>query len=165
MVRRFSYLGTSLLGCGVAAWASKATFIIDASGEELKVAVSCIEMQFVRSSATGAQMPLKVGERYTVVLTRKKPTPDMASPFLLNKKPWYLSSAWQQARSGPSNPVETRRQVSKLAFPEVDAPPSAASKPLVYGLTTVQTAPRSGCTGTWASDLPNSQITFAPVTV
>ena len=90
----FSYLDTSLPGCGTVAWASKATFVADTTGKNVHLAVPCVEMFFAKN-ATGEERLLKVGERYTIVLTREKPVPDMASPFILNKKPWYLSSASQ----------------------------------------------------------------------
>lgn len=91
---QFIYLDTSSPGCGIVAWASKATFVTDASGKNVDLAVPCIEMFFAKN-ATGEERLLKVGERYTIVLTRQKPVPDMGSPFIFNKKPWYLSSASQ----------------------------------------------------------------------
>jgi hypothetical protein len=91
---RFTYLDKSLPGCGTVAWASRATFVTDTSDKEVELAVPCIEMQLVKNAA-GEQGPLQIGERYTVVLTRERPVPEMVSPYLLDKYPWYLSGASQ----------------------------------------------------------------------
>ena len=87
----FTYLDSSLPGCGNVALASRANFAIDKSHQEVEIAVPCIEMQFT-TDAAGTQGPLKVGERYTVVLTREKPIADILAPYLTDKNPWYLSS-------------------------------------------------------------------------
>jgi hypothetical protein len=91
MAGRFSYIDTSQPGCGFFAIASKATFVVDGSGQSVEIAVPCLTLQSVKNAA-GEQNPIKVGDRYRIVVSHRKPTPDMNSPYLLDRSPWYLSS-------------------------------------------------------------------------
>ena len=91
LIGRFNYIDTSQPGCGMFAIASKATFIVESSGESVAIAVPCLTLQSVKNAA-GEQAPIKVGDRYTIVVSHRRPTPDMNSPYLLNRSPWYLAS-------------------------------------------------------------------------
>lgn len=94
MIGRFNYIDTSQPGCGVLAVASKATFIVEGSGQSVTIAVPCLTLQSVKNPA-GEQTPIEVGDRYRIVVSHRKPTPDMNYPYLLNRSPWYLTSIEQ----------------------------------------------------------------------
>lgn len=94
MIGRFNYIDTSQPNCGVLAIASKATFIVEGSGQSVMIAVPCLTLQSV-TNAAGEQTPIKVGDRYRIVVSHRKPTPDMNSPYLLSRSPWYLISIEQ----------------------------------------------------------------------
>ena len=90
MAGHFSYLDASSPGCGIFAWASKATFVVEGTGESVKLAVPCVAMQLV-DHGSGQETPIRTGERYEIVLDWEPPVPDMQSPYLFRKHPWYLS--------------------------------------------------------------------------
>ena len=90
LVGHFSYLDTSLPGCGMFALASKANFVVESTGELVKLAVPCVAMQLV-DHGSGQETPIRVGETYKIALDREPPVPDMQSPYSFKKHPWYLS--------------------------------------------------------------------------
>ena len=89
MTGRFNYIDTTQPGCGIFAIASKAVFVTEDSGKRVEIAIPCLEMQSVENSAREST-PIRIGERYKIAVSHQKPSPDINSPFLLNRNPWYL---------------------------------------------------------------------------
>ena len=79
LIGHFAYMDTSTTHCGFKAWASKSTFVIDATGEKVDVAVPCVEMAWVEDGKNPQTM-LKTGEHYQILVKRESFAPDLNSP-------------------------------------------------------------------------------------